>query len=57
MNVNLDIALDLINQGEYEKALKFLQIALGWAHAQRDRKAGRIILLAMTHIRLGRIAS
>ena len=53
MNVNLDIALDLIKQGEYEKALKFLQIALGWAHAQHDRKAGRIILIAMTKIRTG----
>lgn len=53
MNVNLDIALDLIRQGENEKALKFLQIALGWAHAQRDRRAGRIILIAMTKIRTG----
>jgi hypothetical protein len=53
MNVNLEIALDLIKQGENEKALKFLQIALGWAHAQRDRRAGRIILIAMTKIRTG----
>ena len=53
MNVNLDIALNLIKEGNPQAALPFLSIALGWAHAQRDRRAGRIILIAMTKIRTG----
>ena len=53
MNVNLEIALDLIKSGNSHGALPFLQVALGWAHVQRDRRAGRIILIAMTKIRTG----